>query len=234
MSEYTEDTLVQQTTAEYLHDKLGWESVYAYNQETFGPDGTLGRTSDREVVLTRYLRTKLEELNPGLPHDAYRDARRQIIETSASQTMLATNREKHSLLKDGVQVSFRDDKGELKKQGLEEKDLKGITKKADKIITEEIKVLTPELLDKYYGKENNPRRNELSNELNKALIEIAKRIDKGYNVEIRIPTKDSSEDASIDQHIKTISTVLKNLEFIKLEGEPVLSLPETIEEGKEE
>ena len=118
MSEYTEDTLVQQTTAEYLHDKLGWESVYAYNQETFGPDGTLGRTSDREVVLTRYLRTKLEELNPGLPHDAYRDALRQIIETSASQTMLATNREKYSLLKDGVQVSFRDDKGELKKQRL--------------------------------------------------------------------------------------------------------------------
>lgn len=42
MSEYTEDTLVQQTTAEYLRDKLGWESVYAYNQETFGPDSTAG------------------------------------------------------------------------------------------------------------------------------------------------------------------------------------------------
>lgn len=118
MSEYTEDTLVQQTTAEYLRDKLGWESVYAYNQETFGPDSTLGRVSDREVVLTRYLRAKLEEFNPGLPEDAYRDALRQIVETSASQTMLATNREKYFLLKDGVQVSFHNDKGELKKQRL--------------------------------------------------------------------------------------------------------------------
>ena len=32
MSEYTEDTLVQQTTAEYLEQQLGWESVYAYNE----------------------------------------------------------------------------------------------------------------------------------------------------------------------------------------------------------
>ena len=59
---YNEDTLVQQTTADYLHEALGWDSVYAYNQETFGPDGLLGRDSDREVLLVRYLREKLEEL----------------------------------------------------------------------------------------------------------------------------------------------------------------------------
>ena len=33
---YTEDTLVQQTTAEYLEKQLGWKSVYAYNNEDFG------------------------------------------------------------------------------------------------------------------------------------------------------------------------------------------------------
>lgn len=76
MSPLTEDTLVQQTTAEYMRDKLKWESVYAYNLETFGPKGTLGRTSDREVVLTRYLRLKLVEFNPGLPPEAYDDAAR--------------------------------------------------------------------------------------------------------------------------------------------------------------
>jgi hypothetical protein len=36
VSSYTEDTLVQQTTAEYLERQLGWESVYAYNNENFG------------------------------------------------------------------------------------------------------------------------------------------------------------------------------------------------------
>lgn len=112
MNVYTEDTLVQQTTAEYMEQQLGWNSVYAYNTETFGPGGTLGRSSDREVVLTRYLRAKLVELNPRLPETAYDDAVRQIVTTIASQTLLATNREKYELIKDGVQVTFRDDKGE--------------------------------------------------------------------------------------------------------------------------
>ncbi len=109
---YTEDTLVQQTTAEYLAQQLGWESVYAYNNEDFGLDSLLGRASDREVVLTRTLREKLMDLNPGLPDAAYDDAVRQVTATVASQTIIATNREKYELVRGGVQVTFRNDKGE--------------------------------------------------------------------------------------------------------------------------
>jgi type I restriction enzyme R subunit len=116
---YTEDSLVQQTTARYLEQELGWESVYAYNNEDFGPDSLLGRESDREVVLTRTLRAKIEELNPGLPSTAYEDGVRQIVTVSASQTMAANNREKYELIKDGVQVTFRNDKGERVRQRLQ-------------------------------------------------------------------------------------------------------------------
>jgi len=115
---YTEDTLVQQTTAEYLEQHLGWDSVYAYNNEDFGPESLLGRSSDREVVLTRYLREKLVELNPGLTREAYDDAVRQIIATSGTQSMAATNREKYDLVRDGVQVTFRNDRGERVRQRL--------------------------------------------------------------------------------------------------------------------
>jgi type I restriction enzyme R subunit len=115
---YTEDNLVQQTTAQYIEEVLGWESVYAYNTETFGPEGTLGRRDDREVVLTRYLYLKLMELNPGLPDEAYREAVRQITATTATQTLLATNQEKYELIKDGVQVTFRNDKDERVRQRL--------------------------------------------------------------------------------------------------------------------
>ncbi len=115
---YTEDTLVQQTTAEYLEQHLGWDSVYAYNNEDFGPDSLLGRASDREVVLTRHLRGKLAELNPGLPEEAYDDAVRQIVTTPATQSMVATNREKYDLIRNGVQVRFRNDKGERVRQRL--------------------------------------------------------------------------------------------------------------------
>ncbi|KAF5409935.1 MAG: hypothetical protein C5S47_08235 [Candidatus Methanogasteraceae archaeon] len=117
-SGYSEDTLVQQTTAEYLEQQLGWESVYAYNNEDFGPDSLLGRGSDREVVLTRTLRKKIAELNPNLPGEAYDDAVRQITATVASQTITTTNREKHDLIRDGVQVTFKNDKGERVRERL--------------------------------------------------------------------------------------------------------------------
>ena len=47
----SEDRLVQRTFADYLRDGLGWESVYAYNTKTLGPDGPLGRTNERHVAL---------------------------------------------------------------------------------------------------------------------------------------------------------------------------------------
>ncbi|MBP2132157.1 type I restriction enzyme R subunit [Methanomicrobium sp. W14] len=121
---YTEDTLVQQTTAEYLSDKLGWDSVYAYNSEDFGPDSLLGRNSDREVVLTRPLRKNLKELNPGLPEEAYDDAIRQITSATATQSLVATNREKYELILDGVQVTFRNEEGERKREKLKVIDFK--------------------------------------------------------------------------------------------------------------
>lgn len=46
----SEDRLVQTTFAEHLEKVLGWESVYAWNQETFRSDGTLGRTDTREAI----------------------------------------------------------------------------------------------------------------------------------------------------------------------------------------
>ena len=52
----SEDRLVQATFADHLEQQLGWESIYAWNQETFGPDGTLGRKDTRDVVLVRDLR----------------------------------------------------------------------------------------------------------------------------------------------------------------------------------
>ena len=115
---YTEDTLVQQTTADYLEQQLGWESIYAHNVEDFGPNSLLGRASDHEVVLTRYLYAALRSLNRDLPDAAYDAAVQQITATAASQTLVAANREQYDLLRDGVQVAFRNDKGERVRQRL--------------------------------------------------------------------------------------------------------------------
>jgi len=115
---YTEDILVQRTTADYLEHQLGWESISAYNVEDFGPNSLLGRTSDREVVLTRHLYAALRSLNPGLPDAAYDDAVQQITATAASQTLVAANRKEYDLMRDGVPVTFHNDKGERVRQRL--------------------------------------------------------------------------------------------------------------------
>ena len=70
----SEDRLVQKTFADFLETELGWKSVYAWNEETFGPEGTLGRSDTKEVVLTRELHDALGRLNPELPTSAIEQA----------------------------------------------------------------------------------------------------------------------------------------------------------------
>ena len=102
-SPYTEDSLVQQTIADYLELQLGWESVYAHNREDFGQGSLLGRKDDREVVLKRTLNGKLTELNPGLLDTAYDDGLRQIVTTTATQTLFADSEVQYGI--DDINVS---------------------------------------------------------------------------------------------------------------------------------
>ncbi|WP_422462557.1 type I restriction endonuclease subunit R [Endozoicomonas sp. ALB115] len=112
MKRTTEDALAQEPTADFLLQDLNWnESIFAQN-EVFGKEGTLGRESDREVVLTRYLGEQLIKLNPGLPDSAYRDALQEVVSISSSSSMLAANQEKATLHKKGVKVTCQDENGQ--------------------------------------------------------------------------------------------------------------------------
>ena len=110
----SEDRLVQATFAEHLEHTLGWDSVYAWNQETFGPAGTLGRTSERDVVLVRDLRAALIKLNPQLPSVAIEDAITQLMHHDFSRSLLQHNQAFHKLMRDGVPVSYRNAQGQLR------------------------------------------------------------------------------------------------------------------------
>ena len=110
----SEDRLVQQTFAEHLEKVLGWESVYAWNEETFGPGGTLGRVDTREVVLTRDLRAAIARINPQLPATAITEAVGKLTRHDFSRSLLQHNQEFYGYLRDGVPVSFRDAEGQLR------------------------------------------------------------------------------------------------------------------------
>jgi type I restriction enzyme R subunit len=109
----SEDRLVQKTFADHLHDHLGWESVYAWTEETFGPNGTLGRSSEREVVLFRDLRAALARLNKELPEAAREQAIEKLTRVDFSRSLLQHNREFYTYIRNGVPVEWRDEKGEM-------------------------------------------------------------------------------------------------------------------------
>ena len=111
----SEDRLVQQTFANHLRDKLGWESVYAWNEETFGERGTLGRADTREVVLTRDLRAAIARLNPALPASAVDDAVQRLTRHDFSRSLVQHNQEFYGFIRDGVPVDYRDERGQLRK-----------------------------------------------------------------------------------------------------------------------
>lgn len=109
----SEDRLVQATFAEHLEQALRWDSVYAWNQETFGPTGTLGRNSERDAVLVRDLRAALERLNPELPQSAIDEAITKLTHHDFSRSLLQHNQAFHQLIRDGVPVSYRNAQGQL-------------------------------------------------------------------------------------------------------------------------
>lgn len=110
----SEDRLVQATFAAHLEKVLGWDSIYAWNYETFGSGGTLGRTDAHEAVLNRDLTAALKRLNPDLPPSALDDALRALTVHDFSRSMTQQNQEFARLIRNGVPVHYRDATGRLR------------------------------------------------------------------------------------------------------------------------
>ena len=87
---HSEDRLVQQTFAEFLRDRLGWEGVYGYNEETFGSWGTLGRLSERDVVLVLDLQAAIVQLDHDLPPSAQEQAVEKLTRIDHARSLSAT------------------------------------------------------------------------------------------------------------------------------------------------
>ena len=116
-AEYSEDKLVQETYADYFKNSLGWETQFAFNTETFGPEtdpnSTLGRTDQTQVVLTRYLRAALKRINTlsdGTPYPeaTYTHAIETFLDYNPSASTLSINRDKLKLIREGIEAPYQD------------------------------------------------------------------------------------------------------------------------------
>lgn len=118
---------------------------------------------------------------------------------------------------------------EIKKQGVPEKDLKGIAEYSNTHMNTSIEKIIESVSNEYTKVKDITRKNELLNGIRIALYKIANRIDRGYNIEVRINTKynpENKEDTENNKYKEEIIKASEHLQFMKLTGEPILSLSE--------
>lgn len=110
--DYSENILVQESTGRLLHEELGWEVATAYNSEKLGENGTFGRKSYREILLTRYLRAAIRKLNPWITDDLVDEAIRTLDTHLSTSSLLQINEEKYNLIRDGIPLTLRKPDGQ--------------------------------------------------------------------------------------------------------------------------
>ncbi|MBN9336010.1 type I restriction endonuclease subunit R [Devosia sp.] len=111
---FSEDGLVEKPAIELL-ESLGWTHFNLFD-ETFGAEGSQFRDTLRDPYLTKPLRSALARLNPELPQDALDFAFDKLAQDRASMVPVAANREVLELVRDGVDVEYRDEHGNMAKE----------------------------------------------------------------------------------------------------------------------
>lgn len=111
--EYSENKLVQDSAGNLLQNELQWDVKYAFNQEILGEDGTLGRKSYREILLTRYVKEALKRLNAWITPVQIDEALNILERRLSTSELMQINEEKYSLIRDGIDVSIKNAKGDI-------------------------------------------------------------------------------------------------------------------------
>ena len=106
---FYEAQLVEAPTL-FLFSSLGWETANLYH-EVLGPEGTVGRESEHEVILRPRLLAALKKLNPGLADEAYAQAIEQLTADRSAKLPVVANREFYELLRNRVRVRVVDGDG---------------------------------------------------------------------------------------------------------------------------
>lgn len=125
-------------------------------------------------------------------------------------------------------------RSEMLKQGISEEALSAIDESQNTKMAKEIENLTTQIIEKYKSNHEPGRVNELKNSLVMSLHKLANRIDRGMHIEVRIAeiADNGEDDAEIDQDLENatndIQRVTKSLQFIRPDGDPILSLPEEV------
>ena len=137
--DYSENILVQESASHLLDHELGWEVAFAYNTEKLGKDGTFGRTSYREILLTRYFRQALQKLNPWITSVQLDEAQKKMESHLSTASLMQINEEKYNLIRDGIPVTVKRPGGKTEEKKAKVIDFKD-PKNNDFLAIQELKI----------------------------------------------------------------------------------------------
>ena len=91
--DYSENILVQESAGNLLRDELGWDVQFAYNTEVLGKNGSFGRNSYRDILLTRYFKEALKKFNPWINENQIIEAKQILEKRLSTSSLLQINEE---------------------------------------------------------------------------------------------------------------------------------------------
>lgn len=123
---------------------------------------------------------------------------------------------------------------EIRKQGVPDDKTVGIEEHANSLMETGIEKIAIDVVSEFHKKDDKHRKNELTTAVRIALNRVANRIDKGFNLEVRaapVPEPEEGEEkatnsAELLKATQTIQAAMPSMQFMNLEGRPILHLPE--------
>ena len=125
-------------------------------------------------------------------------------------------------------------KSKLEGLGVKKAGTEGITSHMNELMETGIKDLTEDLLNEFSKDLEEGRANEIRTETKFALNKLARRIDRGFGIDVRVEPLvgdiEDMEQTDKNEFINIAKTASGKINYLKTEGEPVLQLPESLEE----
>ena len=120
----------------------------------------------------------------------------------------------------------------MRDEGVDEEELAPAVANANRRIEVTIKEQVEVLLEE--SDLSASRKNEMRTELTRSLWGIALRIDDGYNIDLRVGLPEPADDDEHEDPLRSeIRELRSELQFLKLEGDSILSLPSSLDEGED-
>lgn len=124
---------------------------------------------------------------------------------------------------------------EIQKLGVPDESARGIGEYANQYMENGIEKVTVEIVKQFHTGKDTGRKNELTTAVRVSLNMIANRIDQGYNIEVRCEPRTAADKSEQAEKERTALAVVQansaNMQFLKLNGKPLLKLSERANDG---